>query len=219
MHLKNTLLAEFIGTFALVFFGCGAIVVDQLSQGAIGHLGISIAFGLIVMIMIYSFGPVSGAHLNPAVTIAFWLARLFPASRVLPYIMVQTLAAIAASALLASLFPEAPGLGHTYAKIGGWQVSFALEVFLTFMLMLVILQVATGSKLQQNHAALAIGMTVLIEALIGGPVSGASMNPARSLGPALVSGQLEDSWIYLIAPPLGAILALLIWKITKYTQS
>ena len=219
MSLKNTLQAEFVGTFALVFFGCGAIVIDQLSQGAVGHLGISIAFGLIVMIMIYSFGTVSGAHLNPAVTIAFWLAHLFPAGRVLPYIIVQTLAAIAASALLATFFPEASNLGHTYAKIGGWPVSFALEVLLTLILMLVILQVATGSKLQQNHAALAIGMTVLVEALVGGPVSGASMNPARSIGPALVSGQLTDSWIYLSAPPLGAILALPVWKLTKYTQS
>ena len=217
-QLRDTLLAEFIATFTLVFFGCGAIVVDELSGGAIGHLGISFTFGFVVMIMIYSFGPLSGAHMNPAVTIAFWLAKLFAGNRVLPYVLVQVLAAIAACALLLALFPEVSGLGHTYPKVGVWQVSFAFELLLTFILMLVILQVATGSTLQQHHAAFAIGLTVLIEAMVGGPICGASMNPARSIGPALVSGQLADIWIYISAPPLGAALAIVVWKLTKHRQ-
>ena len=199
-------LSEFIGTFALVFFGTGAIIVDEISHGKITHLGISICFGLIVMAMIYAMGEKSGAHLNPAVTISFWSHGNFPAKGVAPYILSQLTGAFLASLTLKALFPISLSLGSTIPSGSNLQ-SFVLEFILTFFLMLVILSVATGSKEQGLFAGIAIGSVVLLEAIFGGPISGASMNPARSLAPAFVSGNVHQVWIYIMAPISGALLA------------
>lgn len=206
--------AEALGTFALVFCGTGAIIINQESGGAITHMGIAFTFGLIVMVMIYALGPVSGAHLNPAVTIAFTIAKRFPAKEIFPFILSQTAGAFLASGALRLMFPENDLLGSTLPA-GSELQSFILEVILTFFLMLVIIQVATGSKEQGMFAGLAIGSTVLLEAMFAGPICGASMNPIRSLSPAVVSGHLEHLWIYLSAPMLGAALAIGGWKIIK----
>ncbi|MBY0435467.1 MAG: MIP family channel protein [Cyclobacteriaceae bacterium] len=203
--------AEILGTYALVFCGTGAIIIDQEVAGAITHPGIALTFGLIVMVMIYALGPVSGAHLNPAVTIAFTVAKRFPLKEVAPYIMSQSAGAFLASLTLRFLFPANELLGSTLPA-GSETQSFVLELLLTFFLMLVIIQVATGSKEQGMFAGLAIGSTVLLEAMFAGPICGASMNPARSLAPALVSGHLEHLWIYLSAPIVGATLAVGIWR-------
>ena len=203
-------IAEVIGTFALVFCGTGAIVINQESAGVITHPGIALTFGLIVMVMIYVLGPVSGAHLNPAVTIAFAVARKFPVKEILPYMISQVAGAMSASLVLHYLFPANQFLGSTLPA-GEEMQSFILEVILTFFLMLVIIQVATGSKEQGMFAGLAIGSTVLLEAMFAGPICGASMNPARSLSPAVVSGHLEHLWIYIVAPVSGAILAVVVW--------
>jgi len=206
--------AEALGTFALVFCGTGAIIINQESGGAITHVGIAFTFGLIVMVMIYALGPVSGAHLNPAVTIAFTIAKRFPAKEIFPFVLSQTIGAFLASFALRMMFPENDLLGSTLPA-GSELQSFMLEAILTFFLMLVIIQVATGSKEQGMFAGLAIGSTVLLEAMFAGPVCGASMNPIRSLSPAVVSGHLEHLWIYLSAPMLGAALAVGSWKIIK----
>ncbi len=204
-------LAEALGTFGLVFCGTGAIIINDLSGGTVTHVGISITFGLIVMSMIYAFGDISGAHINPAVTIGFWVADRFPLSRVLHYIISQCVGAFIASGLLKLLFPDHPTLGATLPSGPIWQ-SLLLETILTFLLMLVIIQVATGSKEKGTQAGIAIGGMVMLAAMFAGPVTGASMNPARSLAPALVSGQLEHLWLYLVAPVAGSILAILTWK-------
>jgi aquaporin Z len=204
-------IAEAIGTFALVFCGTGAIVINQETNGMVSHAGIAITFGLIVMAMIYALGNISGAHLNPAVSIAFAVAKRFPPKQLVPYILSQTAGAIAASLILKTLFPGNLLLGSTLPRGGDWQ-SFALEFILTFFLMLVIINVATGGKEQGMFAGLAIGSTVLLEAMFAGPICGASMNPARSLAPAIVSGHLEHLWIYLTATIAGAIAAIPIWK-------
>ena len=200
------LLAEFLGTAALVFAGTGAIIVNDVSGGAIGHAGIAITFGLIVLSMIYSFGDVSGAHFNPAVTLGFWAARRFEGARVAPYIGAQVAGAFAASALLRILFPSHPTLGATLPA-GPVSQSFILEVILTFLLMLVVLSVSTGAKEKGITAGIAVGAVIALEAMFAGPICGASMNPARSLAPALVSGNVSALWIYLAAPMLGALCA------------
>lgn len=205
-------IAEIIGTFALVFCGTGAIIINQESAGAITHPGIAFTFGLIVMVMIYALGPVSGAHLNPAVTIAFAVAKRFEVKQILPYILSQAAGAFVASFTLHFLFPSNEMLGATIPS-GADSQSFILEMILTFFLMLVIIQVATGSKEQGMFAGLAIGSTVLLEAMFAGPICGASMNPIRSLTPALVSGHTEHLLIYLTAPVIGAILAVVIWRL------
>lgn len=199
--------AEILGTFALVFAGTGAIVINDFSGGAITHVGIALTFGLIVLAMVYTVGDVSGAHLNPAVTIGFWAARRMRGREVLPYMASQFIGAILASGLLRSLFPENKLLGATMPA-GSEMQSFVLETVLTFFLMLTILNVSTGSKEKGVTAGIAVGSVIALEAMFAGPVSGASMNPARSLAPALVSGHFEHLWIYLIAPPLGAVAAM-----------
>jgi aquaporin Z len=204
-------LAEFLGTFALVFCGTGAIVIDQHSGGAITHVGIAITFGLVVMTMIYGLGSISGAHLNPAVSISFAIAKRFPAKELLPYIASQVAGAFLASLLLRYLFPLNDTLGATLPA-GTASQSFILEFILSFFLMLVIINVATGSKEQGLFAGLAIGGVVALEAMFAGPVCGASMNPARSLAPAIVSGHTEHLWVYIIAPVTGAALAIPTWK-------
>jgi aquaporin Z len=204
--MRKLFLAEFFGTAALVFAGTGAIIINDVSGGAITHVGVAATFGLVVMAMINAFGDVSGAHFNPAVTLAFWAARRLEGARVLPYLAAQVSGALVASGLLRVLFPMNAKLGATLPA-GAWHQSFVLEVVLTFLLMLVILSVSTGAKEKGITAGLAIGGVVLLEAMFAGPISGASMNPARSLAPALVSGQLGALWIYLLAPTLGALLA------------
>ena len=200
--------AEFIGTFVLVFAGTSAIVVNDMSGGMITHVGVAIVFGLVVTAMIYTLGDISGAHINPAVTLAFWFARRFPGDEVLPYIISQVLGAISASIVVYLLFFEHPTLGATVPS-GTSVQSFVLETLLAFILMLTIINVATGSKEKGIIAGMAIGSVVAFEALFAGPISGASMNPARSIGPALVSGNLGGLWIYIIAPILGAFFAIL----------
>lgn len=198
--------AEAIGTFCLVFAGTGAIVVNDVSNGVVSHVGIALTFGLIVMAMIYAIGDVSGAHINPAVTIAFCAAGRFEAKLVAPYLVSQLTGAFAASALLRVMFLEQTSLGATLPA-GPWLQSFVFEVVLTFMLMFVILNVSTGPKEKGIMAGAAIGSVVALEATFAGPICGASMNPARSLAPAVVSGQLDHIWIYLVAPVIGALLA------------
>ncbi len=208
------LVAEAIGTFAVVFAGTGAIVVNDVSAGAVTHLGVALTFGLMVMAMIYALGDVSGAHFNPAVTLGFWAARRLPAQALLPYVASQLGGALAASALLRVLFPQHATLGATHPAGSALQ-SFALEVVLTTLLMFTILSVSTGAKEKGATAGLAIGAVVGLEALFAGPISGASMNPARSLAPALVSGSLAQLWLYLVAPCAGALLAVAGCRISR----
>lgn len=204
-------IAELLGTYALVFAGTGAIVIDQETNGSITHVGVAITFGLIVMSMIYALGSVSGAHLNPAVSIAFTVANRFDLKHLAGYITSQFVGAILASLTLRLMFPHNVLLGATMPLQSEMQ-SFMLEFILTFFLMLVIVNVATGSKEQGMFAGLAIGSVVALEAMFAGPICGASMNPARSLAPALVSGHLEHLWLYLVATTLGAITAIPVWK-------
>ena len=204
-------IAEFIGTFILIFCGTGAMVIDQQTGGAVTHVGVSITWGLVVMSLIYSLGNTSGCHINPAVSIAFTLAGRFKA-RLLPgYVISQIAGALLASLVLKLLFPTCPLLGATMPAGSDIQ-SFILELLSTFFLMLVILNVAHGSKEQGQFAGIAIGAVVGLEAMFAGPICGASMNPARSLAPAIVSGHLEHLWLYLIAPVAGAALAVPVWK-------
>ena len=202
----NKLLSEFIGTFALVFAGTGAIIINDLTGGAISHAGVALVFGLVVLSMIYALGDISGAHLNPAVTLGFFVARRFEARDVLPYIFSQTLGALTASIVLHLLFPDHQTLGGTFPA-GSAVQSFVLEIILTAMLMFVILSVSLGAGEKGMTAGIAVGAVVALEAMFAGPVSGASMNPARSLAPALVSGHLESLWVYLTAPAAGAAVA------------
>lgn len=207
------LLAEAFGTFALVFFGTGAIIVHQTHEGVIGHAGIALTFGMVVMAMIFTFGAVSGAHLNPAVTVGFAVAGRFPANLVPGYVVSQGMGALFASLLLRLLFPESTTLGATHPS-GSVAQSFVLELVLTAVLMLVILQVTTVGRERTLVPAISIGAVVGLEAMAAGPVSGASMNPARSLAPALVSGHLEHLWIYLVATVLGALLAVPLFRLS-----
>lgn len=200
------LFAEFLGTFILVFAGTGAIVINHVSNGAIGHAGIALVFGLVVLAMIYTFGDVSGAHLNPAVTLGFAVAGRFSWNQVFGYIVAQLAGAFAASGLLKFLFPLHPTLGSTLPA-GTVSQSFILEVVLTAILMLVILSVSTGAKEKGVTAGIAIGAVIALEAMFAGPICGASMNPARSLGPAIVSGNFQHLWLYPVATILGALIA------------
>lgn len=206
--------AESIGTFVLVFAGTGAITINDVSHGAVTHVGIALTFGLVVMAMIYAVGDVSGAHLNPAVTVAFWVAGRFERNRVAPYAGSQLAGALAASVCLRLLFWDHPTLGTT-VPAGPWLQSFVLELLLTALLMFVILSVSTGAKENGVMAGAAVGAVVAFEALFAGPICGASMNPARSLGPALVSGHMEYLWIYLAAPTLGAAFAVAGWRCVR----
>ncbi len=204
--------AEIIGTFGLVFCGTGAIIIDQQTNGAIGHIGVAITFGLIVLAMIYTFGDTSGAHFNPAVTLGFAIAKRFDSKQILPYIISQIAGAFLATIVLKFLFPDNANLGSTLPA-GSQMQSFILEFILTYFLMLVIISVSQGSKEVGVLAGIAIGATVGLEAMFAGSICGASMNPARSLAPAIVSGNIQTRWIYLIAPVLGAIAATLTWRI------
>lgn len=207
-------LSEAIGTFFLVFAGTGAIIINDISKGAITHLGIAMTFGLIVTVLIYSFGRISGAHFNPVVTLGFWLSKRFDSKDVLPYLGSQFIGAIAASSLLYFLFPGHSSLGST-VPAGSAMQSLILETILTLLLVLVILNVTSGSKEEGLLAGVAIGGTVGLEALFAGPICGASMNPVRSLAPAIISGQMQGIWIYMAGPLLGAFLAVGLHKLLK----
>lgn len=216
--LSRRVTAEFVGTFALVFAGCGAIMVDTKTGGALGQVGIAISFGLVIMAMIYAVGHVSGAHLNPAVTFAFALARHFPWSRLLGYWIAQVAGAVTAAAVLRGSLGDIADVGATLPSGSDGQ-AFLWELVLTFFLMFVIMAVATDARAIGEAAAIAIGGTVGLAAMFGGPITGASMNPARSLGPGLVSGELDAIWVYLIAPIAGAVLAGLAYQLIRGGES
>lgn len=197
-------LGEFVGTFALVFAGTGAIVINEISGGAVTHVGVAITFGLIVLAMIYTVGDVSGAHLNPAVSLGFYAARRFAGSELVPYIASQCAGAFAASGMLRLLFPQNELLGTT-VPAGSATQSFFLELILTTVLMLVILSVSIGAAEKGITAGIVVGAVIALEAMFAGPISGASMNPARSLAPAVVSGHLSSLWVYVVAPLIGGL--------------
>ncbi len=209
--MRKALWGEAAGTFVLVFLGTGAIVLDQQSGGVVTHTGVSMAFGLGVFLMIETFGKISGAHLNPAVTLSFALLQKFSWSRVPLYWLAQLGGALVASMLLHILFPDNLFLGSTQPA-GGAATSFFLELLLSLLLMGVILRVSHGSREEGLPAGVIIGGTVFLEAFVAGPVCGASMNPARSIAPALVSGHLQHLWIYMIAPLSGMALSVVLWK-------
>jgi MIP family channel proteins len=215
--LVRALAAEVIGTFALVFAGCGAIMVDA-KTGQLGHIGVAISFGLVIMVMIYAVGHISGAHFNPAVTLAFALTRHFPWSRAFAYWSVQILAAVLAAAILRGSLGDIANVGATLPS-GTQAQSFLWEIVLTFFLMFVIMAVATDTLAVGEAAAIAIGGTVGLDAIFGGPISGASMNPARSIGPAVVSGDLHALWLYILAPVIGASLAALTYQLIRSEPS
>lgn len=208
---RREALAEGIGTFILVFAGTGAVMVNDLSQGAVTHIGISFVFGAVVAALIYGIGHISGAHFNPAVTLAFWTSGFFPKRRVLPYILAQSVGAIAASAFLLISLGRVANLGATLPLNDNWLQSLLLEFVLTFILMLIIFGSGLDRRAHIGFAGLAIGLTVGMEAAFMGPITGASMNPARSLGPALVGGIWQYHWVYWVAPILGAQLAVIVY--------
>jgi aquaporin Z len=206
------LVAEAIGTFILIFAGTGAIMVNQISQGAVTHLGISAVFGSVVAALIYALGHISGAHFNPAVTLAFWSSGFFQKRRVFPYIAAQLIGAIAASTLLRLSLGNVANLGATLPLNDNWLQSLILETVLTFILMFVILGSGLDRRAAIGFAGLAIGFTVGLEAACMGPITGASMNPARSLAPALVGGIWQHQWLYWVAPIVGAQFAVLVYR-------
>jgi MIP family channel proteins len=205
-------IAEGIGTFILVFAGTGAVMVNAISDGAVTHLGISFVFGAVVAALIYSLGHISDAHFNPAVTLAFWASGFFPRQKVMAYILAQALGAISASGLLRLSLGNIAQLGATLPLNGNWVQAFVLETVLTFILMFVILGSGLDRRSPVGFAGLAIGLTVGLEAAFMGPITGASMNPVRSLGPALVGNLWQHHWLYWVAPILGAQLAVLAYR-------
>jgi aquaporin NIP len=211
--VARLLLAEAIGTFALVFAGCGAIMVDAKTH-QLGHVGVAITFGLVIMFGIYAVGHISGAHFNPAVTFGFALTRHFPWSRAVGYWAAQLVGAIAAAAILRSSLGNVAHIGATHPS-GSQAQSFLWELILTFFLMFVIMSVATDTRAVGEAAAIAIGGTVGLDAMFGGPISGASMNPARSLGPALIGGDLHALWLYVAAPLAGAAFGALAYQFIR----
>ena len=215
LPLARRALAEALAAFSLVFAGCGAIVADSVYDGALGAVGVALTFGLIIMVMVYATGHLSGAHINPAVTLAFALTRHFPPREAGAYVGAQLAGAVAAALVLAAVWPEQPaGLGATVPSVGAGS-AFVYELLLTAILMFVIMAVATDTRAVGAAAAIAIGGTVGLDALFGGPVTGASMNPARSFGPALVAGEWTDFWLYFAGPIAGAALGALAYQAVR----
>ncbi|MED1470625.1 aquaporin [Bacillus salipaludis] len=208
--MKKKLISEFLGTYFLVFAGTGAVVIDDITK-SLTHVGVALTFGLVVMALIFAFGHLSGAHFNPAVTIAFLIHGDINKREAINYIIIQIIAGIAASATLLGLFGNVATLGTTLPR-GSWEQSFILELILTFFLMMVIFGSAVHGKAVKSFAGIAIGATVGLEAMFAGPICGASMNPARSIGPALVSGTTQHLWVYIVATILGASIAAVIYK-------
>lgn len=207
--------AEGLAAFALVFAGCGAIVANDVNDGALGAVGVSLTFGLIIMVMVYATGHLSGAHINPAVTVAFTLTRHFPARDAIVYVAAQLAGATAGALLLAAVWTEQPArLGATTPSVGAGS-ALVYEIVLTAFLMFVIMAVATDTRAVGAAAAIAIGGTVGLDALFGGPVTGASMNPARSFGPALASGEWREFWVYVVGPVLGATVGALAYQAVR----
>jgi MIP family channel proteins len=213
LRTARRLTAELVGTFALVFAGCGAIMVDAKTH-TLGHVGVALTFGLVIMAMIYAVGHISGAHLNPAVTFAFALTRHFSWIRALGYWAAQVAGALLAAAALRSSLGDVADVGATIPS-GSQRQSFVWELVLTFFLMLVITAVATDTRAVGEAAAIAIGGTVGLDAMFGGPISGASMNPARSIGPAFVGGNVHALWLYVAAPLAGATLGALTYQFLR----
>ena len=215
LALWRRALAEALAAFALVFAGCGAVVADTRSDGGLGAVGVALTFGLVIMAMVYATGHLSGAHINPAVTLAFAFTRQFPSRDVVAYVAAQLAGASLAGLLLLAAWPERPAdLGATVPTVG-LAPALAYEVVLTAILMFVIMSVATDTRAVGAGAAIAIGGTVALDALLGGAVTGASMNPARSFGPALASGQWQDWWVYLAGPVMGAVLGALAYQLVR----
>ena len=204
-------ISEFIGTFILVFAGPGAVMVNSISDGSLSHLGVSFVFGAVVAAVIYATRHISEAHINPAVTLAFWTSGFFPRRKVIPYVVAQCLGAIAASGLLLLTLGNVANLGATLPLEDDWLQSLIIETILTFILMFVIFGSGLDQRAPDDFAGLAIGLTVGLEAAFMGPITGASMNPARSLGPAFVSGMWQHHWLYWVAPILGAQLAVVVY--------
>jgi aquaporin Z len=216
MRLNNQYAAEVIGTFILVFTGTGAVVFNEISSGAVTPLGIGLVFGLVVMALVYTLGDISGAHINPAVTLGFWASGKFESKHVVPYILAQCSGALLASLLLRAMFGVHGNMGATLPlEIDNQPMVYEcliLEIILTFILMFVILNVAIGAKEKGIFTGIVVGGVIALEAIFAGPISGASMNPARSLGPAVVSGNFTAYWIYVVGPVIGSLLAVPTWR-------
>ncbi len=198
--------AEVFGSFCLIFAGTGAIVVNDVAGGTITHAGVALVFGLVVMAMVHAVGDISGAHINPAVTLGMFVAKRLPPAMVIPYVLAQLTGGFAASGLLKLLFPEHPTLGATLPAGPAWQ-SLILEVVLTWILMAVVLRVSSGPKERGMFAGITVGSVIAVEAMFAGPICGASMNPMRSITPAVTAGRLDSLWIYIVAPLIGSLLA------------
>ncbi|GFE67561.1 MIP/aquaporin family protein [Chroococcus sp. FPU101] len=212
LKIRPEVLAEGIGTFILVFAGTGAVMVNSISDGALTHLGISFVFGAVVAALIYTLGHISQAHFNPAVTLAFWVSGFFPKKSVLSYIIAQCAGAVVASGVLLISLGKVANLGATLPLEGNWLQSLVLETILTFILMFVILGSGLDRRSPVGFAGIAIGLTVALEAAFMGPITGASMNPARSFGPAMVGMLWQHHWLYWVAPIFGAQLAVIVYR-------
>ena len=212
--VAKRLMAEAIGTFFLVLIGPGTAMVDAYTSGAVGHVGVALAFGFVVIAMIYALGHLSGAHINPAVTLGFWSTRRFPSAEVLPYVLAQCAGASAASAVLRSVLGDVGHMGATLPRVP-IAAAFAVEGLLSFALMLVIMAVATDERVSDGFAPIAVGLTVGFCALMAGPLTGASMNPARSFGPALVGGEWQAHWLYWVAPITAMVVAARFYELLR----
>lgn len=218
-ELARRALAEGLAAFAVVVAGCGAIVADAVYEDALGAVGVALVFGLVIMVMVYAVGHLSGAHINPAVTLAFTFTRHFPAREAAAYIAAQIGGAVLGALLLLAVWPDQPAdLGATVPSVGAGS-ALAYEAVMSAFLMFVIMAVATDTRAVGAAAAIAIGGTIGLDALFGGPVTGASMNPARSFGPALVAGEWSDFWLYALGPIIGAALGALAYQLVRGGQA